>query len=291
VPETPLDHFMMNSSPNSTDLTIVINTCDAYQDVLEIFFHAFKAHWPDCPYPVVINTESNTHEYPAYVHNYFRYGGKDDWGDRLRCTLKSIDSEFVLMLYDDFILDSHVSNQRVQQALAKILSNSRAVVAYLINTDLPLESVVTDEMFVAIKDRVDFRLNSAPAIWRKETLILYTSPGDNPWAWEVFGTYKTWGDGNVYYALNPIFPAVYSYNNRKGGAVYRGKWVREVVEQVAQAYPLSIDWSYRGFSSDTTFEKRSIIWKLQFLYAGFRMVGWRVVFFITGYIGKKFNVR
>ena len=281
----------MNSAESHLDLTIVVNTCDTYQDVLEIFFHALKAHWPDCPYQVVINTETNTHQYPALVHNHSSPSGVDDWGDRLLSTLSSIESEFVLMLYDDFILDRSVRNEHVSEALDLLKSQAQAAAVYLINTSLPLSLPASSLPFVKIKDRADSRLNSAPGIWSRKVLMAYTSPGDTPWAWEVFGTYRTWGDGKLFYTLNPQQPDIYPYNYAKGGAIYRGKWVRKVVEQVIQAYPLNIDWAKRGFSSDTEFEKRSFVWKLRFIQTGFRMVGWKVIYFVRGYIRDKLNAR
>lgn len=279
---------MDNNNQYPGGLTIVVNTCDAYSDVLDIFFHAMHDCWPDCPYPVVINTEASTYTYPARVHNHSRSGGGDDWGERLLATLGSIDTEYVLMLYDDFILDTKVSNESMNAALYLLRSQAKAVVAYLIDTALPLITMNSDDVFVALKDRVDYRLNSAPAIWRRRALMEYTAPGDTPWAWEVFGTYRTWSDGKIFYSLNPKLGDVYSYNHAKGGAIYRGKWVREVVDQVKQKYRLDIDWNQRGFSSDMVFEKRSLIWKIRFMQTGFRMVGFRALHFVSGYFRQKF---
>ncbi len=284
---------MMIKTSNQHDLTIVVNTCDAYEDVLNIFFCALHEYWPDCPYPIVINTESssyNSHNYPARVHHYAKMNGEDDWGDRLRSTLSSIQTEFVLMIYDDFILNRAVSNKSIQSALQLLLTKKNAVVTYLINTNLPLREANADGMFIQVKDKVDYRLNSAPAIWRRESLKNYTAIMDTPWAWEVFGSYRTWGDGQVFYSLNPNQPDVYSYNHSKGGAIYRGKWVKDVVDQVVNKYNLKIDWNVRGYSSDTIFEKRTLIWKLRFMQTGFRMVGWKAFYFVMQYLRKKLNV-
>lgn len=278
---------MTNENANPHELTIVVNTCDAYSDVLGIFFYALEHFWPDCPYPVVINTERQTYNHPAYVHNHVAPNDGDDWGQRLLSTLESIDSEYVLMVYDDFILNAPVSNQRIATALQRLQSQARAVVAYLIDTSLPLKPTSTDDVFRVIKDCVDYKLNSAPSIWSKQALTDYTAPGDTPWAWEVFGTYRTWDDGNLFLSLNPDQDGIYPYNHAKGGAIYRGKWVREVVEQVANIYPLEIDWNQRGFSSNTGFEKRSFLWKLRFMQTGFRMVGFKALNFLIGYIRTK----
>lgn len=281
----------MNKTTQHNDLTIVVNTCDAYNDVLNIFFQALQDCWPDCPYLVVINTESRTYTHPARVHHYKSPNGSDDWGSRLRATLSTIDSQFVMMLYDDFILDAPVSHERVHDALSLLLAEPSAAVTYLIDSALPLNCTDTDDVFVPLKDRVDYRLNSAPAIWRKQDLMDYTKAGDTPWAWEVFGSYRTWGDGRVFYSLNPKQADIYPYSHNKGGAIYRGKWVREVVERVAQKYPLNIDWTVRGFSSDTVFEKRSFMWKFRFMQTGFRMVGFKALNFVSGYLRDKLHVR
>jgi hypothetical protein len=281
----------MNEIPKPHDLTIVVNTCDAYHDVLGIFFHAFRDFWSDCPYSVVINTETLTYSHPARVHHHTSPDGGDDWGARLLSTLSSINSEYVMMLYDDFILDAPVSNRRIEQAVSLLQTHANAVVVYLIDTAMPLRDADTDEPFIVLKDRIEYRLNSAPAIWRKQSLMAYTDFGDTPWAWEVFGSYRSWGDGKTFYSLNPKDSDVYPYDYGKGGAIYRGKWVREVVEKVAEKYPLKIDWSLRGFSSQSVFEKRSFMWKLRFMQTGFRMVGWKALYFIMNYVKEKMNAR
>jgi hypothetical protein len=273
----------MNNGSSRHELTIVVNTCDAYHDVLNIFFHALNNYWPNCPYPVVINAESHTYDYKAEVHNYFSITGEDDWGDRLLSTLGGLDTDFVLMLYDDFILDSSLNNERIQEALQLLKSQAKAVVTYLINTSLPVDPKISENIFLPLQDKVNY--------CRRQALMSYTFIGDTPWAWEVFGSYRTWGDGNIFYSLNPIEDDIYAYNHSKGGAIYRGKWVREVVDKVSQKYPLNIDWDLRGFSSDAIHEKRSWIWRLRFLQTGFRMVGLKAFYFVTSYVREKLHGR
>ena len=51
----------MNNKKN--DLSIIVNTCDAYEDVLKLFFAAFDEYWPECEYSVYINTEKKQYNY------------------------------------------------------------------------------------------------------------------------------------------------------------------------------------------------------------------------------------
>lgn len=275
-------------------LTIVVNTCDAYSDVLTIFFAALKLHWPDCTYPIVINTEKNNcYGFDGVtVHNFSSDSGRDEWGARLISTLESIDSEFVLMLYDDYILESAVSRDRFESALELLKQQTSASVVYL--TSVGFSSVRNDgesSHFSVVKDYSEYRLNSAPAIWRRSDLLDYTGKQDNPWAWEVFGSYRTFGNGKVFYCPPAASDDVFIYNHRKGGAIYRGKWVREVVDVIERTLPVNIDYDLRGFSSVVRNEKRSLNWKLNFLKTGYQMIGVKVLFFISRYVRAKLNDR
>lgn len=271
-------------------LTIVVNTCDSYADVLSLFFAAFQEYWPSCPYPVVINSESKKYTcYAAQTHIYGPPGAKDRWGDRLITTLNSIDTEFVLMLYDDFVLEERVYDSRIAEAIDFLSLIKNAAVAYLINTSLKTKSEVTHSRFARVHDTADYRLNSSPAIWRRELLIGYTGVIDNPWAWEVFGSYRTYGDGKAFYTLRQGEEDIYKFNRSKGGAIYRGKWVREVVAGKFEKYHLGIDEAVRGFSADNIYEARSWMWKAKFLVLGFRMVGIKSTLFVFSYFRIKLN--
>ncbi len=56
---------------NKDRLTIVVNSCDAYADVWDLFFEAMRVQWPQCPYNIVLNTEKKDYSYkdmPITVH-------------------------------------------------------------------------------------------------------------------------------------------------------------------------------------------------------------------------------
>ncbi|MCT8876896.1 hypothetical protein [Shewanella xiamenensis] len=280
----------LNDKSYNADLTIVVNTCDSYSDVLSLFFAAFFEHWPNCGFDVVINTEKNSYvNYPANIHNY-KPGKFNSWGDRLLQTLESINTEFVLVLYDDFILEKDIDETEIKAIIDFMKLNSSAAVFYLVNTSLPYNMLGdTTEKFVELLDYSDFKLNSFPAVWRRTDLMKYTGRNDNPWAWEVFGSYRTYNDGKKFYSLTSASDDIYHYDYSRGGAIYRGKWVKSVVLSKFTKYKLNIDTSLRGFSDDSYSQPRSLFWKVKFLLIGFKMVGFKSLKFIPRYIKAKYN--
>jgi hypothetical protein len=195
------------------------------------------------------------------------------------------------MLYDDFILEGFPDLRRISETIAFLELDPRSAVAYLINTSLPTEGAGQNGCLKRVKDFVDYKLNSAPGIWRRRALMDYVGNQDNPWAWEVFGSYRTYGDGRGFYTLDVCCSDMYPYNYKKGGAVYRGKWVKEVVSEKIAKYQLTIDTNIRGFSNEVFYEPRTLIWKINFMFIGYKMVGLRSLRFVTRYISEKFNVK
>lgn len=273
-----------DSNKPINDVTILVNTCDLYSDVWPLFFAALDEYWPNREYALVLNTERNNLEKMDGVttHNFNAVRDKNTWGSRLLNTLDSIQTKYVISLYDDFILESNIDKNKIQEVINIMDRDEDIAAIYLSYVNLKTSGLrsVDPYGYSLVEDGIDFRLNSAPAVWRREDLRRYTGPHDNPWAWEVFGSYRTYGDGKAIYCPGSPEYGIYDYNSKKGGAIYRGKWVREVVIDKNDKYNLNIDFSKRGFSVDGGYEKRSLKWKIDFLLLGYKMVGFKVLKFV-----------
>ena len=99
---------MMTLTDNSfdySDVTILVNSCDLYEDAWNPFFRLLQIQWPNCPKNITLNTESK-----IYKDSYFNvksiYPPKEmKWGERLIYALNKIDSKFILFFRGFFLLD------------------------------------------------------------------------------------------------------------------------------------------------------------------------------------------
>lgn len=264
------------------DVTIVVNSCDAYSDVLELFFKALDEYWPDNQYPVVVNTESST----LLGYTEEQKGGVT-WGQRLIDLLYKIETEYVVMVFDDFLLEDFVDKNKLN-AVFNLLQSDRDSSVFYLNAACVSDHVDEPENdYRLLKDGVDFRLNSVPAVWKREELIRYTRGVDSPWAWEVFGSYRTFNKGRNFYSSSSQQCNIFRYNYKKGGAIYRGKWVREVVEDKIQKYGLDIDLERRGIVDFSESVDRTFGWKVSFLVTGYKSIGFGVLRFVFRYVKTK----
>ena len=273
------------------DCTVLVNSCDAYEDVWNPFFSAFKNRWEDCPYNIMLNTESKSYKFAdlnIVTLNMFSKSKKDFWGERLCRSLNQINTKYVFLLFDDFILEDYVQQDKIEKCIAWMEENENIAVFYLSNIEGENISDDIYEGFELLPQRKNYKLNSAPAIWRRDKLLSFTRDKDTPWAWEFFGSARTYKVKDRFYCAKLGKEDIYKYNYSLGGAIHRGKWVKKVIEPIMQEYNLQIDLSKRGFENESQATyPHSLIWKIKFVLNGFNMIGLDTFIFIYRGLKKR----
>lgn len=275
----------------SKKYTILVNSCDAYEDLWEPFFLVLKDRWNLKNCDIVLNTETKSFEMDGLNIRTLNLGeeNKDyQWGGRLIETLKHIETKYVLSLFDDFILEKDIIDDKIEQCIKWMEENEKIAVFYLMNIPQPNKKDITYEGFDLVPDNQDFRLNSAPAIWRKEKLMSYTKEVDSPWGWEYFGSVRTFHTDDLFYCVSKDVEPIYYYSQELGGAVHRGKWVKSVIEPVVMKYQLPLDLSKRGFEDENgNVTKHTFKKKMEFFALGYRMIGFKAITMLFRYIKIK----
>lgn len=270
------------------DIELLINTCDKYHDVLPIFFNCFKEHWANCEYNINLNSE-----YKKYFvnglnirsHN-LQTNEKNNWGYRFKKTISNIDSKYIITLFDDFVLESKVDQQMIN-SFFKIMENDNNIGVIYLNSILEENKNDSLHFLKEVDELYPFRINSTPALWRKSFLFNLIEEKDDPWSWEAFAGYKKIARKLKILSIFKDIKPAYDFNTSKGGAIYRGKWVEEVIMPKIDKYNILINLNLRGVFKKNDLIKRSFIFKLNFLISGYRMVGFKVIFFIFYMLKKK----
>lgn len=227
--------------------TILINSCDIYADVWDLFFAGLKKQWPDLKYPVILNTESKNYpnDMGIEVHNYQPRPGKDCWGERYKNTLKDIDTEYVIPILEDFVLkERFTGNELIEQVMKWMDENPDVGVFYLHKHPYVTQQETEYPGFGLMPQKAEYKLTTAFGVWRKEYLEKCIKGFENPWEWEVYVTRYAWKLQEKEYALLDSQKEVFVFP--WGGVIRRGVWHPEAVE-LAEKYGINIDFSKRGF--------------------------------------------
>jgi hypothetical protein len=216
--------------------TIVVCTCDAYQDAWVPFFTLLKRYWPGVNVPIVLNTETLAYQHEGLnilstqLYKDYQHPVHLPWSRRLYETLsRYVDTDLVLLFLEDFFLKSPVNVECL--GIAERFIQSRGRIANLLLFDAPKPYAPSEEYpWIVKRSKFSPYLFSLQAgFWRTERLRHFLRDHESPWYFERWGTIRARRYPDEFYALDtqkmtrPIFdysPSV------KGEGLSNGLWLQ-----------------------------------------------------------------
>ncbi|MDE8332116.1 hypothetical protein PT251_00490 [Erysipelothrix rhusiopathiae] len=241
---------------NSSRMTLLVCSCDSYEDLWFPFFKLLKKNWPELNTRIVLNTETKKFNYTGLnietLNTNMNYK-RNTYGERMIKHLERIDTEYIFLMLDDFFLRDSVDETLIDEYI-DILDNDSTLATINFDPNNRGGAETSDFRLKELPRVAPYKLNMQAGIWRKEALIKYWSDLDSPWQWEIFGNYQTFDGKDRFYHIKDKQFSPINYGLRKGGwAVYRGKWVKDDVETLFSENDIEIDYDIRGvFDNDST---------------------------------------
>lgn len=219
---------------------IVVLSCDKYSSLWKPFFSQFRKYWPQCPFNLYLG--SNTKKYNDSFVPTILSGKGVDWSSDLLSILNKIREKYIFLWLDDFFPIENVDTKLFLQSFRfmKITSANHIHMDPSVHADGPTKN----KLFSYYEKGAPYRVNVA-GFWDKKYLETLLLPGENPWKFEIMGSYRSsYVDG--YYTINrPLFRFLrivekgvikreaYEYCKRNGVELDTGYWhISSTYEQI-----------------------------------------------------------
>ena len=239
----------MSKLLNSDKLTILVCTTDSYDDLWEPFFKLLSTYWESCECEILLNSDSKDYSYKDLNIKSLK-GNFDNstYGSRMLAHANCIDTEYTLLLLDDFFIREKVNLNQIDQLIDYMESNTNIASINFDDSNRGGKELDQLQGYIELPKIADYKLNMQAAIWKTTSLREYWDINDNPWKWEIFGNYQTFNgkDCFVDIADSDYSPFDYGYNSN-GMGVYRGRWVKEDVVPLFDKHNIIVDFEKRGF--------------------------------------------
>lgn len=238
------------------DFTIIVNSCDKYEDAWEPFFKLFKINWPECQnHKIYLNTE--TKEYKCnFLDVDVVPGGNVAWSKRLKNILESVETDIVLLFLEDFFLQSEVNQDMFDEAL-ELISNHDDI-GY-IGLKYSPERVFKDSSFVPAERfysrdllATKCRITAMSVLWRKKWLLELLDETENPWEFERNVSVRSRQYNYRVLEINNIngtCPIVFNFEDKVkyGYGITQGQWLPKNKE-LFEKYDIKVNFDNLGIN-------------------------------------------
>ena len=197
----------------NSDCTVIVCSCDKYADLLSPFMQLWRRFWPDCPFETVLVTETDP-RVPGF-DRVVACGRGGSWCDNLCRALREMDAPHVLMLMDDYFLESPVDTGLFMRRLVDARRFDAASVR--LNPNPSGRAPWPESDLMEMPKNVAYCVSCQASIWNREFLLGLAQRNKSAWEFERRGSFMV-GDERRPLLVTPAkeFPFV--------DAVHKGHW-------------------------------------------------------------------
>ena len=197
--------------------SIIVLSCDKYDTCWQPFFALLDKYWKNHPKTYLV-TETKQCEYSKTINI-----NSDCWTERFKKALEQIDTDYVIIMLDDFFIRNKVDTKRIDYCLSQM------------NDDIAVFNFEKKYRQCDESNLIGFErqlnnqvyLNSCqPSLWNRKALIERLQDNETPWQWET----KRVGDKRLCYINTQDFIIDIGYNHTLDWGISRGKLTPECKE-------------------------------------------------------------
>ena len=259
---------------------VLISSCDKYEDAWFPFFYFLKKNWESCPYPLYLSTESKVYVDEKLSVKMLHCRQRNvSWSVRLKNALKSISTEYIIFLLEDFFLTDKVNQNEIERCIGYMEKNRRISV---IDFECAEKIPTRESQYPGYVERLPkamYFLNCQASIWRRKDLIRFLNPYENPWQFELFGSERAKLFNRMFLLQEqnaiPVFP--YNVNWTTGYGIHGGKWLKSNI-LLFEREGIHVDFNRMGFYEHKAVQTSCVEPRVNFK--------WKVMYFLYGGYGQ-----
>lgn len=236
--------------------SILINTCDKFDDCWDPFFKLWSLYWTDCSGRIYLNTEYKDYSYPELditavkgcERHHIPKEKRATWSQCLKWALETMDTDIILYMQEDYFLKDTVKNEIIEEYIS-LMEKAKDIDCIQL-TDQAVKAVSsTPYKHLYSVDMHHWSVTSCQAsLWKRTKLLELIRDYESAWNFEWWGSKRARILQHKYYVVDPnqvildkfeIIPYIFT-------GVVGGKWYKPVVE-LFKKHNIEMDYTHRGF--------------------------------------------
>ncbi|WP_041140171.1 hypothetical protein [Beduini massiliensis] len=245
---------------SKNDCSILMLASDKTLDLVHLNLLMIKKFWEDCPFKIYIGLENSSINNFNYNLNIevLNYSKNNSWSTRVKSYIDYIDTEYIMIILDDFIVEEPVQSVTLKKYLEFMKQNKNVVNICL--TDMPGKKIKKYNTLELRKKETLWLFNYQMGFWKTNYLRNVIVNNETPWESEMYGSMRAQKlNGDFLSIINESKKPI-CYN--RGFLVFKSHWNLEEVRRLENKLSLKIDLHNRPVSSKAV-DQISIIGKFK----------------------------
>ena len=206
---------------SSQQLAILVLSCDKYADMWAPFLQQFRRYFPTENYKIYFGSNLVRCVSPGIIP--VLSGDDFDWSTSFKRILEQIDEPKLFVILEDLFLSAPIDAEGFQASLSFILEKNALHIKYWA-IPMALESTKNTRIGVYPKG-APYRATVC-GFWDRKYLMSLLIDGENPWNFEILGSYRTSYSDGFYGLTRPLC----EYHNM----IEKGCWIPQSVEWASE---------------------------------------------------------
>ena len=215
----------------STTTAILVSSCDAFSDCWLPMIHSLRKYWPNCPYPIYFISNFDSIEEKGI--NFIKVCQDKGFGSNTKRALELINADSIIFFLEDYFLQEKVDNDIITSHLNHCIRENVDFLKIDYRDIIYRDKMKIGQSFYCANPLdIKYSLNTAIAIWKKETLKLLCVEGISAWDFERKGIEHIKKNNLEIYSETILSTSFDKYTIKKisgPGAVCKGRWTMEGV--------------------------------------------------------------
>lgn len=208
------------------DCSIIISSCDAFEDAWGPFFVLWSKYWPDCPYPTYLISNYKRLEGNPKIHS-LSLGQDRKWSSNLKEALQSVTAPYVIYLQEDYFLNSKVDTAKIESLVAHVKKHQIACLR-LFPSPGPNQPYLEFTGLGQISSNAPYRISTQAALWDKKILDSLLVDGETGWDFELKKNQPSQSDRLFLSVKKPVISYV------KSTGIKKGRWTYDALQLFKQ---------------------------------------------------------
>jgi hypothetical protein len=186
-----------STQPYFKDLTILVTSCDKYEELWNPFLTLMHKFWPDLNQqlnhvPVLFISNKKKPSDPR-IQN-IQIIDEKSWSDNMLEALNHVKSKYVLIFLEDYLINKPINSQLIYHALG-VLEEKKGAYFQTSYYHRESETVFKKDTldYIAKEPYENFRTSLQACIWNVEALKFLLRSGESAWDFESPGSVRSQG--------------------------------------------------------------------------------------------------